>query len=58
MGAMSELGLKAGVITGDDVLKAFLSFYPITDSSSLNMLEQINLLFLPSYAIEITSIDV
>lgn len=31
MGAIKDLNLKAGVITGDDVLKVFLSISPIAD---------------------------
>jgi hypothetical protein len=48
MGAMEELNLRPGVITGDDVLKVFFSFFPIADFSSLSMLVQSNLLFLLS----------
>ena len=35
MGAMKDLNLKAGVITGDDVLKVFLSISPIADVEQL-----------------------
>jgi hypothetical protein len=49
MGATEELGLKPGVITGDDVLHVTFPKSDCSRTSSLNMLVSINSPFQQSY---------
>lgn len=49
MGATEELGLKPGVITGDDVLRVAFPKSDCLRNSSLNMLASINSPFLQLY---------